>query len=134
MRRTLKKRQEKGFTLVEVVIVVAIIGILTSIVYPMYTQYMLETRRSDGWIALSVAEARQLQWYSINFNYTSDLNNLGGSESPEGFYDMSVVTDNTNGTFTLTATAKPTGLQANDTGCTVLTLNHSGIKTPGECW
>ena len=134
MRRVVRSHREKGFNLMELIIVVSIIGILASIVYPMYTQYMLETRRSDGWIALTTAEAAQLQWYSINFNYTADISHLGGAESPEGFYDVSVGVDNDDGTFMLTATAKANGLQVNDTGCTVLTLNHTGIKTPDECW
>lgn len=126
--------REKGFNLAELVIVIAIIGILASIAYPMYSQYMLETRRSDGWIALNAAEAAQLRWYSVNFSYTDDIDNLGGADSPEDFYTISAATDEDNATFTLTATAKPNGLQTNDTGCTVLTLDHLGNRLPDGCW
>ena len=130
----MKMNREKGFNLTELVIVIAIIGILASVAYPVYTQHMLETRRSDGWIALSAAEASQLRWYSVNFRYTDDVDNLGGADSPENFYTLSVVTDNNDSTFTLIATAKADGVQANDTGCTVLTLDHLGIRLPDACW
>ena len=126
--------REKGFNLTELMVVIAIIGILASVAYPMYSQHMLETRRSDGWIALSAAEAAQLRWYSVNFSYTDDMDNLGGADSPEDFYTISVVTGNNNSTFTLTATAKADGVQASDTGCTVLTLDHLGIRLPDDCW
>ena len=130
----MSKSRVKGFNLTELMIVVVIIGILASIAYPNYRQYMQETRRSDGWIALTTAEAAQLRWYSVNFSYTSDLNNLGGADSPEGFYSVSVAVPENGASFILTATAKAEGVQAGDTGCTVLTLNHIGIRAPDGCW
>ena len=134
MKRIMKMHSEKGFNLPELMIVVAIIGILAAIAYPMYNQHLMETRRADGWIALTTAEMAQLRWHSVNFSYTGDVNNLGGADSPENFYTISVAIDNDNTTFTLTATAKADGPQAGDTGCTVLTLNHIGIRTPDACW
>ena len=128
------QRKIKGFTLTELVIAVAIIGILAAIVYPIYTDHMRETRRSDGWIALTAAAAEQQRWHSVNFSYTSDLDNLGGENSPEDFYTLSVAVPEGGASFMLTATAKADGVQSSDTGCTVLTLNHLGVTTPADCW
>ena len=125
-------RKTEGFSLVELMIVVLIIGILAGIVYPSYSQYLYETRRSDAWAALSAAAAAQERWYSINYSYTDDISNLGGSSSPEGFYTISVVADGTS--FTLTATAVNSGVQVADSGCTVLTLDQFAIQSPTACW
>ncbi len=121
-----------GFSLVELMIVVLIIGILAGIVYPSYSQYLYETRRSDAWAALSAAAAAQERWYSINYSYTDDISNLGGDSSPEGFYTISVVTDGTS--FTVTATAVSSGVQIADSGCTILTLDQFAIQSPAACW
>ncbi len=121
-----------GFSLVELMIVVLIIGILAGIVYPSYSQFQYETRRSDAWAALSAAAAAQERWYSINFSYTDDITNLGGSRSVKGFYDISVVADGSS--FILTATAVSSQAQAADSGCTVLTLDHFASQNPVTCW
>ena len=128
----IRMSEQKGFNLAELVIVIAIIGILASIAYPGYTQYMLETRRSDGWIALNSSAAAQQRWHAINFSYTEELSRLGGASSPEGFYTISVVADASS--FTMTATANSSGVQASDTGCTVLTLTEDGSQSPAACW
>ena len=125
-------RKTEGFSLVELMIVVLIIGILAGIVYPSYSQYLYETRRSDAWAALSAAAAAQERWYSINYSYTDNISNLGGSNSPEGFYTISVGADGTS--FILTATAVDSGVQAGDSGCTVLTLDQFAIQSPAACW
>ena len=125
-------RRQKGYTLAELMLVVLIIGILSSIVYPSYSQYMFETRRSDAWIALSNAAAAQERWYSVNFQYTPLIENLGGSTSAEGFYVISV--EVTDGAYTITATAVDSGLQANDAGCTSMRLDHFGSRIPSSCW
>lgn len=124
----------KGFNLIELIVVVAIIGILATVVYPIYTDHLRETRRSDAWIALTSAAVEQQQWHSVNFRFTDDLDNLGGADSPEGFYTISVSVSEEGDTFTLTATVKANQAQASDSGCTVLTLNHLGVQTPVDCW
>ncbi len=126
------RKTEAGHTLPELMIVLAIIAILVSIVYPTYSSYMMETRRSDAWVTLSAAAADQERWYTVNQTYTDELENLGGSSSPEKYYTLSVAT--TNSTFTLTATAKSDGAQTNDSGCTVITINHLGARSPANCW
>ncbi|WP_299733709.1 type IV pilin protein [uncultured Endozoicomonas sp.] len=125
-------RSQKGYTLGELMIVLVIIGILSSIVYPSYSQYMFETRRSDAWVALTNAAAAQERWYSVNFRFTDAVVNLGGGSSPEGFYAISVESSSTS--YRITATAIDTKVQASDTGCTVITLDHLGIQSPNDCW
>ena len=132
MKTTRLGRAAKGFSLIELMIAMAIIAILGGIVYPSYSQYLLETRRSDAWAALTAAAAAQERWYSINFSYTDDVTNLGGSNSPEGYYAISVTTDGTS--FTLTASALSSDVQAADSGCTAMTLDHFAIQSPAACW
>ncbi|MDY6921506.1 MAG: type IV pilin protein [Pseudomonadota bacterium] len=138
----------KGFTLIEVMIVVAIIAIIAAIGYPSYQESVYKSRRADGRAALQEAAARQERIYVESNSYTSDVaklvSNGDGSSSPEGYYGISVSLscDRTVGgatyysCFTLTAT--PQGAQAGDTDCTTLTLTHTGVKgaTGGgtTCW
>ncbi|WP_257266801.1 type IV pilin protein [Endozoicomonas sp. ONNA2] len=123
---------EKGFSLPELIIVVAIIGLLAGIVYPTYSQYMYEVRRSDAWAALTAAVAAQERWYSVNHSYTDSMDSIGGSRSPEGYYTLSVEADTVS--FILTATALGSGVQASDSGCTQFTVDHLGVLTPEACW
>ncbi|MGI9277495.1 MAG: type IV pilin protein [Endozoicomonas sp.] len=124
--------RNKGFSLVEILCILAITGILLGIVYPSYTEYLQETRRSDATIALSSAASAQERWYTLNSSFTDDIDNLGGSDSPESFYSLSV--EASSNSFTLTATAKSNGVQATDSGCTAMTLNHLGRALPNNCW
>ncbi|AUM11959.1 type IV pilin protein [Ketobacter alkanivorans] len=138
----------KGFSLVELMIVIAIIGIIAAIAYPSYVDSVQKSRRADGRAALQEAAARQERFYTEANTYTGDLTrlvtNADGSSSPEGYYDISVALscDRTVGgttyysCFALTATAQ--GLQSDDSECVTITLNHAGVKgsTPagGVCW
>ncbi len=121
-----------GYTLVEVVIVLAIIAILAAIAVPSYQDYVLETRRSDAYIALTVAAAEQERYYALNNTYISDIQLLGGESSPEGFYTLSVEVE--NGGYLLMAEPITGGVQTEDSDCLVITLNHLGVKSPVECW
>ncbi|WP_330924274.1 type IV pilin protein [Candidatus Sororendozoicomonas aggregata] len=121
-----------GFSFIEMIITVAIIGALSAIALPSYYQYLRETRRTDAYIALTLAAAEQERAYAINNAFISDISALGGSLSKEGFYTLSVAVSGAS--YMLTATAIPNKAQGTDSDCLILTLNHQGIKAPTACW
>jgi len=130
--------RQRGFTLIELMIVVVIIAILSAIAYPAYTRYVYKSRRADAYAALNQDQAIMERCYAQYFSY----NPTGGScpaiatTSPEGYYQISQPVAATSTTYKLTATA--IGPQAGDTQCTSLSLDQAGNKTstgPGSnCW
>lgn len=126
----------RGFTLVELMIVVAIIGILAAIALPSYNRYVRESRRVDGQSALHQIALAQEKYRSNNTAYTTNLSTLGVSaNSPDGHYALSIPSATTTG-FLAKATAQSAS-QLADSGCTELTLSVSaGVMTtgPAGCW
>ncbi|GAA5138678.1 type IV pilin protein [Thalassotalea piscium] len=125
----------KGFTLVELLITVAILGILASIAYPSYTSFVMRSDRAEPQRELLRLANLQEQLYSDSRAYTEDMKELGLSQDPyiteSGNYSIDATVN--GATFILTATAKAS--QTGDTGCTTLTINETGLKTPaGSCW
>jgi type IV pilus assembly protein PilE len=131
-----RKRHNAGFTLIELMVAVVIVGILAALAYPSYRQYMLRTNRTEGMSALQQAAARQERFYSNNSTYTDDLDALNVSDQSEhGYYALSVVDGpcgNTAQCYELQATAQ--GGQTADAGCEVLTLDSTGARGPAGCW
>lgn len=128
-------RKTSGFTLIEVMIVVAIIGILAAIAYPSYAEHMRKTRRADATASLTALAQRLERCYTQNFSY---LNCLPASETSEqGFYSITVAAEKT--TFSLSAAAVASGPQASDGKCTKFVLTNTGKRTAegsasGQCW
>jgi type IV pilus assembly protein PilE len=140
-----------GFTMTELLIAVAIVGILAMVAYPSYQSSVQRTRRSDG-IAAAIAVQVAQEKFRANCPYYAQslgsANTCGAnagastvqaaSTSPEGFYTISIVANSASGN-SYTISADPTGLQATDTTCDPMTItfnasNPNGLKAPADCW
>lgn len=129
----------KGFTLIELMVVVAIIGIISAIAFPSYESYMRKSRRADAKVALTGIADRQERSYLQNNTYSSTLTALNvNAVSDEGYYGLKIDSGTATG-FKATATA--TGAQLSDTKCKSFSIDSIGAKTsnggPGDtnnCW
>jgi len=133
-----------GFTLIEVMIAVLIIGVLAAIAFPAYQDYVRDARRSEAKSALSEVMQQQERFFTRNNTYTTKLkNDLNYDQNPiptEGGWYVISANQCGNGLrqcVQLTATAKKD--QTNDK-CKNLTMNSQGAKTASgsasdnECW
>jgi len=125
-------KQQQGFTLIEVMIVVVIIGILASIAYPSYQEYVRRANRAEGQAFLQDLAARQERYFSQNNSYVTDVTKLGvttGSET--GKYTVTATAPAGSGGYLLTAAPS-----FSDTKCGSLTLNALGAKGANatDCW
>lgn len=138
-------KKSSGFTLIEVLIVIVIIGVLAGIAYPSYTDYVLKAKRSEAQAALVNLANKQEMYYLDHRQYAENLQTeLGMSANPfiteNGYYSISTSSANPSTGFTLTATAIDT--QVNDEDCAQLSINQELAKSAlnksgsasSECW
>jgi len=144
--RTARLRRRRGFTLVEVMIVVAVIALLAAVALPSYQSSVRKGRRADARASL-VNTAQMMERYSTEHassGYsTATISTVSGPTvvarpaSDNGYYQLSL-TNLAATTFTLNAT--PQGAQASD-DCGTYTLDQNGVRgvtgtthTAAECW
>jgi type IV pilus assembly protein PilE len=146
-RRVATGPAPRGFTLIEIMVVVAIVAIIASIALPSYQDSVRKSRRADAVLALQRIQIEQEKFRAECPNYASDVagtrtcNGLGlalATSSSDGYYNLNLLTVvNAATQYTATATAVTGTSQASDAGCTVLTLAVNGLtltRTPAECW
>lgn len=82
--------KKNGFTLIELMITVAIMAILVSIAYPAYTSFVQKSNRTDATQAISYTAQQLERCYSQGFNYAACPSVPAASTSPQGFYSLTV--------------------------------------------
>ncbi len=139
MSKLNKQRSNRGFTLIELVIVVAIIGILAAVAIPSYRDSVLKSRRTDGTSSLLECAANLEREFTARGRYNPAGVTVCDTLSEEGFYTIGVVATAT--TYTVTAT--PGAAQASDDQCASFSLNQLGVQNAvdsggtdasGLCW
>lgn len=130
-----------GFTLVELLIAMVIMGILTAIAYPSYVNYIYRSHRSDALAALSQIQLILERCYSQNFSYSVACTAKPSFPftTPQGFYSINV---SNLGTSSYTLTATPIGMQVKDTTCSSISVNQANVRTATDntgvsqsvCW
>ena len=143
--------KQRGVTLLELMIVVAIIAMISAFAYPSYTQYVVNTKRTAATTTLLQIADRQQQFFMDNKRFTADLTDLGfaaspvfisddGNSVPAGDADAVYLLTVANVTpVTYTAIAAPLAQQlTRDTKCGTLTLTQSGAQDAlaggDKCW
>lgn len=123
----------RGFTLIELMVTVLIIGVLAAIAYPNYTEYLKRGHRVAAQTHMLELAQRQQQYFLDTRTHSSTLEDLAATpESVSDFYTLTVVVDaNPPPSFVITATPKASTVQANDG---VLTIDNTGNKTPADKW
>ena len=122
------RQSVSGFSLIEIMTVVVIIGLLAAVGYPSYTGYVRNSKRADAHDVLNDIASRQERYFSDNNSYTSDLDgDLGLSAdpapSPEGFWQVTATAG--SGNFSLEA--NPAGSHVDPT-CNDIIFTSLGQK------
>ena len=121
-------RSRLGMTLIELMVVVIIIGLLATLIFPTFKQHILAARRGDGVTQLLRLKIQQEAFRIENISYAKTPQ-LG---LPTSKYFTYVVTDVSATTYTITANAK--GSQMADQKCLVMQIDQSLNKTPAYCF
>jgi len=140
----MKPERPRGFTLIELMVVMAILGILAAVAFPSYQEYVRQSRRADCAGELQLLANAMERTFTLNGAYPA------AGALPPGFnatcpidggtplYNFAVL----NGGATFTISAAPTGPQQTDK-CGTLTLTNLGVQgitganaglTPQDCW
>ncbi len=134
----------RGMTLIELMVVLAIVAILSTIAVGSYRRYVLRANRTDATSALLRIQVAEEKFFLQNNTYTTQVTVavLGiASPTPNGFYTLAVTGDpnSTNNIATsFQATATAVAPQTQDTSCLTLTINDQGLRNSApsttECW
>ena len=138
MPRSLTLRRPRahasGFSLIELMIVVAIIGILAAVAYPAYGRYMVKSHRATAQVHLMELAQAQSQRMADTRTYASSVTELGvpTPTAVSSKYTISITAEEgPPSSFIITATPVPGGSQVADRA---LTINSAGTRTPADKW
>lgn len=120
-----------GFTLIELMITVVVIGILAAIAYPSYTEYVKRGHRSAAQTYMLDLAQREQQYFLDTRSYTNSVTDLVATPASVSNHYTVTITLNDGLPPGYTITAVPTGSQISDGN---LTIDNTGQKTPASKW
>lgn len=124
--------KQKGFSLIELVMVISIVGILMAVAIPSYKSSTAKARRSDGQTALMDAMVREERYFTEHNTYTTNLATASAATtSQEGYYTISAAACGAGISSCVKLTATAGSVQASDGN---LTLDSHGQKLPADKW
>lgn len=135
--------RQRGFTLIELMITVAIVAIIASIAYPAYTESTQKSKRADAkahLMQLAQQLERCMSLYGSYDNASCNIQNGNSYVSEKGYYSAAVTSATT--TFSIVGQPPATSSQFADTSCRSFTITHLGVKTSTkadgsaatDCW
>jgi type IV pilus assembly protein PilE len=142
----LHRTAHKGMTLLELMIVVAIVGILASIALPSFNDSVMKARRADARNALFDVQLLQAEFFANVFTYGTLADIGAGDESKNGYYSLVVKGTPDSTGFEVRAEPVQGKSQANDTSCASTSGAHrafcvnqdgpayDGVCAPKTCW
>jgi type IV pilus assembly protein PilE len=118
-----------GFTLIELMITVAVVGILSAVALPSYQQYVRRANRQEAMLALSDIALRQERFRLDNGAYAGSLDDLGFVPRPGAKYNYSLAGVTANA---YTANAIAIGSQLSDAACQAFSVRQDGQRTASD--
>jgi type IV pilus assembly protein PilE len=120
-------QRNRGFTLIELMVVLAIVGVLASLALPSFQSQIRKARRIDAQTSLQRIQLEQVRWRSHHDTYALNLNDLGlTSSSGQAYFQLNISEATSDGFI---AMASALGDQANDTDCQRMQLRLLNTAT-----
>ncbi len=125
-RSPLHRRAARGFTLIEVLTVLGIAGVLSSIAWPSFQGSLQKARRTDAILSMAQLQIAQERWYANRGRYGSLAELRLPAQSSAGHYRIEIASADEQG---YVAVAQASGAQAGDAACRQLQLRVAGGAT-----